>query len=107
MFFSWNSKTILPLTIAGIAGWVWYKIQKLKRRKRQPPFAGIPFVVPNPHWLLGHLRLLGDSDAVRGLRKLTVDHVGGKEKVCSFYIMDVPCFSSLDGTFKFAVSRVA
>jgi hypothetical protein len=47
------------LLVAAIT-FVYVWMPQLKRRRQsQRPFADIPYVAPNPHWLTGHLPLLG------------------------------------------------
>lgn len=72
-----------------------YTIVALKRRKRELPFADIPYAVPDPHWLLGHLALLG-SDVIDGQRKVTVDYAGSGTKISTFWTLSTPVFSVLD-----------
>jgi hypothetical protein len=78
---------IIPLTVAGVLGWAWYLIQKARWRKQELPFEGIPYHVPNPHWLLGYLPLLGHENFVEGLRLVTAEHAGGDARVSTFMLL--------------------
>lgn len=86
------SAACLAVAIAMSYTYLW--IQQLIRRKAQRPFRDIPYVVPNPHFLTGHLRLLG-HDVVEGQRQVCCAAAGGPEQVCSFWTFDTPCFTVL------------
>lgn len=109
-----SSKSILPLALAGVVATgcvvLFYKVQQLRWRKKQLPFADIPYTVPHPHWLFGHVRYLGAANVVEGLRQLTVEYAGGDVRACTFYSLNTPCFSTLDARLvqrilKFASAR--
>lgn len=85
----WAS-TLLSLLFGGC--FLWYT--KLRRRKQQRPFPDVPYCVPAPHWLLGHLRLLG-RDVLEGQRRLCVEHASDRG-VCTFWTLGTPSVSLLN-----------
>jgi cytochrome P450 len=93
--FEFSGRSIAVVFVLGVATWVVRKIQELKRRKRQLPFADIPYTVPNPHWFLGHLSLLG-NDVIDGQHSVCVEHAGGSLGLSTFYTLGVPVLSVLD-----------
>jgi len=92
----------IPLTIriffaffASLLFWVSRRIRLLKSRKQQLPFPDIPYTVPNPHWLLGHLPLLG-HDVTEGQYKLAVQYAGSSLGISTFWTFNTPSVSILD-----------
>jgi cytochrome P450 len=70
-------------------------MQRKKKRMNELPFADIPYTVPNPHWLIGHLHLFGAS-VIDGQRRLLVDYAGGDKFVSTCYMLNIPTFTTLD-----------
>jgi hypothetical protein len=93
--FEISGRSIAAAFVLAVATWVFRTIQELKRRKQQLPFADIPYTVPNPHWLLGHLSLMG-NDVIDGQYKVCVESAGGSLGLSTFYALGVPVLSVLD-----------
>ena len=85
---------ILPVSATGAAllAYSWYKT--LQRQKSQLPFSDIPYHLPNPHWLYGHLNLL--ATIVQGQHTIAVAHAGGKPRVSTLWIFSRPTFTTVD-----------
>jgi hypothetical protein len=81
--------------IAILAAVISFKVCDLKRRKAQLPFPDVPFTVPEPHWLTGHVALIGNN-VIEGQRMICCDHAGDSERICSFYVFGKPVFTVLD-----------
>ena len=81
------------LMVWSIQVYCWYR--KRVRRSKELPFPDIPYAVPNPHWLVGHIKLIG-SDIVKGQRRLVVDYAGGDKLVSTGFILNTPTFTTLD-----------
>jgi cytochrome P450 len=93
--FELSGRSIAVVFILGVVAWVFRTIQELKRRKQKLPFDDIPYTVPNPHWFLGHLSLLG-NDVIQGQHSVCVEHAGGSLGVSTFYTLGEPVLSVLD-----------
>jgi cytochrome P450 len=93
--FEFSGRSVAVVLLFGGVAWVFRTIQELKRRKRQLPFADIPYTVPNPHWFLGHLSLLG-NDVIQGQYTVCVKHAGGAFGLSTFYTLGLPVLSVLD-----------
>jgi hypothetical protein len=93
--FEFSGRSIAVAFVLGVATWIFRTIQQLKRRKQQLPFEDIPYVVPNPHWLLGHLSLLGNN-VIEGQYSVCVEHAGGSLGLSTFYSCGAPVLSVLD-----------
>ena len=94
--FSKESTVATSLLLVGVSAWAFYFYQRLKWRKKQLPFSGIPYANPKPHWFFGHLKQMAQPDVVEGLRRLVVDHAGSDECVSTFWFLNMPVFSALD-----------
>ena len=85
---------ILVGLVAGLVkAYLWYK--KRVARSKELPFPNIPYAIPDPHWLLGHIKLAG-SDIIEGQRRLIVKHAGGDKLVSTCFILNVPTFTTVD-----------
>jgi cytochrome P450 len=93
--FEISGRSIAVAFVTVVATLVFRTIQELKRRKQQLPFADIPYTVPNPHWLLGHLSLMG-NDVIDGQYKVCVENAGGSFGLSTFYALGEPVLSVLD-----------
>ena len=82
-------------TISVVSFLTYRKIEQLKRRKRKLPFPDIPYTVPDPHWLTGHLSLLG-HDVTQGQKRLAVDFAGTEYGISTFFTFSKPVLSVLN-----------
>lgn len=96
--------TILALlALACLRAYLWY-LGRVARSK-QLPFPSIPYAIPNPHWLLGHLKLLG-AGIVDGQRRFAVDYAGGDKLVSTCFMFRMPTFTTLDAELMNRILRV-
>ncbi len=67
------------------------------QRKQLPPVASIPYMVPNPHWLFGHLLVLHRCRTwVEGQHAVFCQHAGGNVAyITSFWWSHRPAVSAL------------
>jgi len=90
-------KAFLLLPLIGLSKLISFVklLRRMAERKKQLPFPDIPYTVPDPHWLLGHMKLLGAKDAVEYLHQLCVESAS-PEGVSTYWHANQPGITFLD-----------
>jgi len=65
------------------------------KKRNQYPFSHVPYTVPSPHWLYGHIQLVG---TLSGQEYLTLENADIKSGISTFWSFNTPVLAVLKGS---------